>query len=598
MTVRTGLRRLLGVVLIGCGASALDAATDVPWSQGPVACYGVPALSSIPRLPDTLPSDGRLSSQLRLVAAKGEFEPVSFVIAPRRDVAKLVLKASELSGPNGKIPAANVDIKVVKCWIQAGTAWYSYFGDSSRRELVPELLLNDETLVRVDRENKENYLRVGDKYTWISYPKDEATEAFNYLREPVADSKTLQPVRLKKGENKQIWVTLKVPKATAAGVYRGRIELIADGKAIGAMGLAARVLPFQLPMPRTYYDLDLPYLVTVYGTGVLGICNRLGIAPEIADRQQKAIYRDLLAHNVFNCRADLTLNRQRNRAQAIANLQRELRMMKAAGFVMKPLISRGWAYPAGEKSIEEYKARIDALVETLVGEVGHRDIYITSWDEAGADRVKIMRERAEYTTAKGIKLWVTTHQGRHFDLAGYCIDYANHGGWPSRERVATWHALGAKVASYAGPHTGPENPDVFRRLEGLARYKAYYDGSFNYIYFSGLHPTLYRKYKQNVWNDVMGGAFRRMNLVYPTSSGPIDTIAWEGFREGIDDVRYATKLKQDAAKAIATGEVEAVYTAKKALMWLELLDEKTADLNAVRMEMIEYILKIQAAMEK
>jgi len=88
-----------------------------------------------------------------------------------------------------------------------------------------------------------------------------------------------------------------------------------------------------------------------------------------------------------------------------------------------------------------------------------------------------------------------------------------------------------------------------------------------------------------------------MNLVYPTSSGVIDTIAWEGFREGIDDVRYATKLKQEAAKAISTGKVEAVYTAKKALMWLELLDETTADLNAARMEMIEHILKIQTAME-
>lgn len=598
MAVRTGLRGWLAVLLMSGVASAQDAAEGAPWKQGPLACYVVPALSSIPRLPDTLPSDGRLSTLLRVVAAKGEFEPVSFVIAPRSDVASLVLKASPLSGRGGTLPAGNVDIKIVKCWYQGGTAWYSYFGDSDRRELTPELLLNDETLVRVDREKKENYLRVGGEYRWISYPKAQATEPFVYLTEPVADSTTLQPIRLTKGESKQVWVTVHVPKSAAAGIYRGTIGLVADGQSIGAMDLAVRVLPFELPMPKTYYDLSLDYLVTLYGTGILDICRRLGVPPDVADQQQKAIYRDLLKHNVVNCRADLTLAHQEDRERAIADLQHELRMMKAAGFVMKPLVSRGWAYPAGEKSIEEYKARIDALAETLVGEVGHHDIYITSWDEAGVDRIKIMRERARYTTAKGLKLWVTTHQGRHFDLAGYCIDYANHGGWPNRENVATWHALGAKVASYAGPHTGPENPDVFRRLEGLARYKAYYDGSFNYIYFSGLHPTLYKKQKQNVWNDFMGGAFRRMNLVYPTSSGPIDTIAWEGFREGIDDVRYATKLKQDAAKAIATGEVDAVYAAKKALMWLELLDERTADLNAARMEMIEYILRIQAAMEK
>ncbi|MCA9133204.1 MAG: hypothetical protein KDA45_08615, partial [Planctomycetales bacterium] len=252
---------------------------------------------------------------------------------------------------------------------------------------------------------------------------------------------------------------------------------------------------------------------------------------------------------------------------------------------------------AGEKSIEEYKERIDDLVETLVGEVGHHDIYITSWDEAGTERVKIMRERAAYTTSKGIKLWVSTHEGRHFNLAGYSIDYANHGGWPNRELAAPWHAVGAKVSSYAGPHTGPENPDVFRRLEGLARYKAHYDGSFNYIYFSGLHSSLYKKQKQNVWNDVMGGSFRGMNLVYPTANGMIDTIAWEGYREGIDDVRYATKLKQEAARAIASGQMPAIYAAKKALVWLELLDDKSADLNAVRQEMIEHILKIQRSME-
>ncbi len=44
--------------------------------------------------------------------------------------------------------------------------------------------------------------------------------------------------------------------------------------------------------------------------------------------------------------------------------------------------------------------------------------------------------------------------------------------------------------------------------------------------------------------------------------------------------------------------MEPMFTAKKALMWLELLDEKTADLNAVRMEMIHYILKIESSLAK
>ena len=83
-------------------------------------------------------------------------------------------------------------------------------------------------------------------------------------------------------------------------------------------------------------------------------------------------------------------------------------------------------------------------------------------------------------------------------------------------------------------------------------------------------------------------------MIYPTRDGVIDTIAWEGFREGIDDVRYATKLKQVAASAIAGGKAPAVTAAKRALLWLERHDEKGGDLDAMRLEMIDHILALQA----
>ena len=563
--------------------------------------YAIPALSSIPRLPDKMTTDGRLSNQLRIVAAQGEFEPASFVIAPKADVARLELKPSALTGAGSQIPVGAVDIKVVKTWYQGGTAWYSYFGDSNRRELVPELLLNDETLVRVDRQKKENYLRVGNEYQWISYPGEKAEKFFNYLTEPVSDSKTLQPVRLTKGENKQIWVTVKVPENTPAGIYRGPIQLLADGRPAGAVNLEVRVLPFALPAPKTYYDTDKDYLVTLYATNVLEIAKRLKLSREEADRLQLAWYKNLIAHNVVNIRSDLNLSNKPDRAQAIAELQHELRLLKQAGATMKPLLSSGrvaYVSNAESKDPSLYRQRIDDLARTLKEEVGHSDIYITSWDEAGVAHIKQMRELAEYSASKGLKLWVTTANNKHFNLAGYMMDYANHGGWPERQHAAPWHAIGSKVASYAGPHSGVENPNVYRLWEGLGRYKANYDGSFNYKYHSQLHLTLHEKWKQNTWNDFMGEKFRQFNLVYPTANGPIDTIAWEGFREGIDDVRYATKLKQVAAGAIASGKMESMFAARKALIWLELLDERTADLNGVRLEMIEQILNIQQTMEE
>ena len=73
----------------------------------------------------------------------------------------------------------------------------------------------------------------------------------------------------------------------------------------------------------------------------------------------------------------------------------------------------------------------------------------------------------------------------------------------------------------------------------------------------------------------------------------MDTLQWEGIREGIDDVRYATLLKQLAHQAIETGKTENIYAGKKALLWLATQDPKTVDLNALRMEMIGHILKLK-----
>jgi hypothetical protein len=39
--------------------------------------------------------------------------------------------------------------------------------------------------------------------------------------------------------------------------------------------------------------------------------------------------------------------------------------------------------------------------------------------------------------------------------------------------------------------------------------------------------------------------------VYPKSDGVIETIQWEGFREGIDDTRYADYLTQMTGSTLA-----------------------------------------------
>lgn len=520
------------------------------------------------------------------------------------------LKAGALKGKGGEIPAGHLDIKIVKDWYQDGTAWYSYFGDPTRRELVPELLLNDENLIRVDHEKKGNYLRVGEEYQWVSYQPEEAEKFFNYFTEPVSDAATLQPITLKAGENKQIWVTLKVPSNAAPGIYNGNITLEHKGKKLGEVQVKARVLPFELPPPKTYYDLEKPFFVSIYTTGVLQLADTLKIPKEQAIDFQRRIYENLKDHNVLNPRAEVNLRgwfetKKNDPEKGVELLKTELGLMKESGVVTKPLLSsesRWFSFkPESEvepekyqEMVKQFKERIDLFRNTVREVLGHTDIYLTSWDEAGVKRIKQMREEVDYVDYPDLKMWITTSRDKHFNLAGYMFDYANQAGWPTREQAATWHAIGAKIASYASPHTGVENPDTYRRWEGMARYKANYDGSFNYKLYSALHPTIYERQKANVWNDsaVATQSFRTFNMVYPTKGDLIDTIAWEGFREGIDDIRYATLLKERVRQAEASGNQKARHLGRKALMWLELTDMEKADLNAVRMEMINYILEL------
>ena len=86
-----------------------------------------------------------------------------------------------------------------------------------------------------------------------------------------------------------------------------------------------------------------------------------------------------------------------------------------------------------------------------------------------------------------------------------------------------------------------------------------------------------------------------MNFVYGHADGVIDTLAWEGFREGVDDIRYATLLQQLAIEARdSDGAIERRYAGRKALQYLADLDVTGGDMNATRLEIVQRILHLQA----
>ena len=119
--------------------------------------YAVPALSDTMRLAWTYPGDGRLNGPLRYVAAQDEFEPASFQLFSFADKRNVTLVPTTFTGEGGAtLPPAALDIKVVKLWFQNGNGWHSYFTDVGLK-LIPELLLRDENMIRVDTQAVANH---------------------------------------------------------------------------------------------------------------------------------------------------------------------------------------------------------------------------------------------------------------------------------------------------------------------------------------------------------------------------------------------------------------------------------------------------------
>lgn len=124
--------------------------------------------------------------QATLSAAPGEYEPFSFTLRPKEDLQQVFITASDLKGPAGAIPAADLKVTSVESFLGAG-----------RDILTP-----------------------------VGHPWNMSANAAEYF-----------------------WVTLHVPADAKAGTYTGEVAVTANGKAIAQIAVNLDVLPIQLEDP-------------------------------------------------------------------------------------------------------------------------------------------------------------------------------------------------------------------------------------------------------------------------------------------------------------------------------------------------------------
>ncbi len=550
-----------------------------------LAWYVVPAMSDVMRLHDTFPSDGRFAGDVRVVVAQDEFEPASFQLFSFKDMEDVTLSVTPLRTSKGAaINPSDVDLRVIKLWLQNGNAWQSYFADVGLM-LVPELALHDENMVKVDLKKQANYARLqykdGDKHVWISAPAAIAKNGFNPVKEPFYDAKTLQPVKLERNAFKQFLLTVHAPKNQAPGVYNGAIQVKDKrGNLMASIPLAVRVLPFVLPEPRTFDDLEKPFVVSFMGGASLGYIK------EQFDDNQKAVdfYTDYLIsqreHGIFNATFEQS--------------EQGFEIAKKAGISMKPILGNaflGWfgLNFGGRMTFDNaMSARNAANVASDFYNkmVGHNDVFVSYGDEQGAAFVTAHRPLFEYYIAKGMRNSCAGHAPLLYK-GGYLYDYNPMGSAPDNvEYISKWNRLGDRYLSfYASQHNASENPQFVRMQHGLLGY------------FSGLSMVYNYEFAIGPWNDFDSILYRPMVVSYLNAGGLVESLPYSGFREGIDDIRYVTKLKQLCEEALASKDLETQILARKAMQYLALLDYKKMDLNAVRAEVIDHILKIQTAIK-
>ncbi|MDD2708016.1 MAG: LamG domain-containing protein [Verrucomicrobiae bacterium] len=530
---------------------------------------------------------GEISNEIKIAACAGEYEPASFVIVALADLNSLQVRTSDLKLMGAKsqteiIPASALDVKLVKCWYQSGSAGWGFKQNKLTRKLIPELLVNDDSLVKVDFKKGENYLRLGfpkgNEYIWISDPawdaakeKEWKPEAVSIDKFPVKDSPVLLPVNIPAGRNQQFWLTVRAPADAKPGLYEGKISLMTPGREVGSLSLKLQVLPFELSAPYYTFSIDYHAKLSEIGTVSSVYKNR---------SQFKRELENMVAHGLSNCQ---------HYGIKKGMLGEVLKIRKEAGMDNGTLYLKGTipiGNPTEPKALEQVGKNVRAILE-FVRPFGVQTVYFYGIDEARGSRLKSQRQAWETARAAGGRIFVAGGED-NIKFMGDIQDMHVRAGPPSAKEVAQWHSRGHKIFCYNNPQCGVEDPEIYRRNFGLLLWKNDYDGAADNAYQHSFGFT---------WNDFGHPFYRSPNQTYATAEGPIDTIQWEGYREAVDDVRYVTTLQKTIETARKSGDEKLLQRADVAEDYLKKLKSGDAidkgNLGVIRSEIISQILGLQ-----
>lgn len=555
--------------------AALALFTNLPSTSNATASdhdiYIVPAISSSYISPDQKNFDGALNGDLKISAAPGEVSPASIVVKANKSLRACEMIPDKLFGPTGSIPASIIDIRVVKSWYQAGRAVFQ----TNKRILVPELLLKDDGLIKVDHSEKNNYLRndkngVGDSYILIS---GDETRDISFITPK--DSPTLRPVDIPSGTNKQFWITIKTPETSPPGTYTGKLKFECADTNAHAINIELEVLPIKLSPPALTYSLYYRGRIGKYQPGDPRLNphrNNKGVVNSNykTEAQYRAEMINLKEHGVNY--PTLYQNVRDEFVQAI-------QIRKELGLPVDTIYAVG-VRPGNNTSFKDLvntRRNLDSW-KNLATSLGVKNLFAYGIDEAEGEHLLSQRSAWQAAHQSGWNVFTAIRQP-DLEQMGDLLDVAVVMGALNPELAERHHKKGKKIFSYANPQVGIEDAELYRKNYGIKLWLSGYDGAMNYAYQHSAN---------HIWNDFDDAKYRDHAFTYPTVDGVIDTIAFEGFREGITDVRYLTTL----SAAIQSPSPNQSAIAAQAKSWISSINPD-GDLQKIREKATEWILILQ-----
>ena len=376
---------MIACLLCGCKVSAQD--TDDPREQAedPLVVYYLDPISSQRVLPDCFPNvPGTTDGKLSLAACRGEYESASFAIYARQQLKNVQIELSNLYAGDDVLSKSSFQLYVVKCWYQAGRD--VMFHDGVKR-FVPELLLKDDALVKVDRENKTNSVRSTAKDGSTKYLPASGKDADSLAELRPVDADSLQPVTVLRKTLKQFWLTVHVPKDMAAGKYTGFLRLSADHIAPLEIPIQVVVHDFQLALPKIIYS--------IYYAGKLDANDPNGTiaAHYKSEEQMRAEFQDMLAHGVRY--PDLWQKYSTELVSRVLKLRATAGLPNDMLFVNTP----PGAPASAAGTVNGWRS--------LTSDFGYQDIYLYGLDEAHGTQLRIQKPVWENVQKAGGKMYAS-----------------------------------------------------------------------------------------------------------------------------------------------------------------------------------------------